>query len=67
MEFKHKSIMLEEVLSALDVKPSGTYLDCTLGGGGHALAIAKKLSAQGKIIGLALRRENYPRKFQRTR
>lgn len=52
MEFKHKSIMLEEVLSALDVKPNGTYLDCTLGGGGHALAIAKKLSAQGKIIGL---------------
>lgn len=52
MEFNHKSVMVEEILSALDIKPNGTYLDCTLGGGGHALAIAKKLSAQGKIIGL---------------
>ena len=52
MEFNHKSIMVEEILSALDVKPNGIYLDCTLGGGGHALAIGKKLSAQGKIIGL---------------
>ena len=52
MEFNHKSVMVEEILSALDIKTNGTYLDCTLGGGGHALAIAKKLSAQGKIIGL---------------
>ncbi len=52
MEFNHKSIMVEEILSALDIKPNGIYLDCTLGGGGHALAIGKKLSAQGKIIGL---------------
>lgn len=52
MEFNHKSVMVEEILSALDIKPNGIYLDCTLGGGGHALAIAKKLSAQGKIIGL---------------
>ena len=64
MEFNHKSIMVEEILSALDIKPNGTYLDCTLGGGGHALAIAKKLSAQGKIIGLdqdddAIRRDNF--------
>ena len=52
MEFNHKSIMVEEILAALDVKPNGTYLDCTLGGGGHALAIGKKLSAQGQLIGL---------------
>ena len=52
MNFNHKSIMVEEVLNALDVKPNGIYLDCTVGGGGHALAIGKKLSAQGKIIGL---------------
>jgi len=52
MNFNHKSIMVEEILSALDVKPNGIYLDCTVGGGGHALAIGKKLSAQGKIIGL---------------
>ena len=52
MEFNHKSIMVEETLSALDVKPNGIYLDCTLGGAGHALAIGKKLSAQGQLIGL---------------
>ena len=52
MNFSHKSIMLEEVLKSLDVKPDGIYLDCTLGGGGHALAIGKKLSAQAQLIGL---------------
>ena len=52
MNFNHKSIMIEEVLRALDVKQDGIYLDCTLGGGGHALAIGKKLSAQGRLIGI---------------
>ena len=52
MDFNHKSIMIEEVLKALDVKANGIYLDCTLGGGGHALAIGKKISAQGQIIGI---------------
>ena len=52
MDFNHKSIMIEEVLKALDVKSNGIYLDCTLGGGGHALAIGKKISAQGQIIGI---------------
>ena len=52
MNFNHKSVMLKEVLNALVVKPDGIYLDCTLGGGGHAAAIAKKLSAQGRLIGL---------------
>ncbi len=52
MKFNHKSIMVEEVLKSLDVKPDGIYLDCTVGGGGHALAIGKKLSAQAQLIGL---------------
>ena len=52
MNFEHKSVMLVEVLNALNVKPNGIYLDCTLGGGGHASAIAKKLSAQGQLIGI---------------
>ncbi|MBR4151882.1 MAG: 16S rRNA (cytosine(1402)-N(4))-methyltransferase RsmH [Selenomonadaceae bacterium] len=52
MDFNHKSIMVAEVLNSLNIKSDGIYLDCTLGGGGHALAIGKKLSAQGKIIGI---------------
>ena len=52
MKFEHKSVMLGEVLNALDVKPNGIYLDCTLGGGGHAKAIGELLSSDGKLIGL---------------
>ena len=52
MEFNHKSIMVEEILTALAVKPNGIYLDCTLGGAGHAQAISKKLDARGMIIGI---------------
>ena len=52
MNFNHKSVMLREVSDALDVKPDGIYLDCTLGGGGHAKAIAKQLDERGMIVGL---------------
>ena len=52
MNFKHKSVMLDEVLNALDVKPDGIYLDCTLGGAGHARAIGERLSEHGLIIGI---------------
>ena len=52
MNFKHKSVMLDEVLNALDVKPEGTYLDCTLGGAGHARAIGERLNERGLLIGL---------------
>lgn len=43
MEFAHYSVMLHETIEALAVKPDGTYLDGTLGGGGHALEVCKKL------------------------
>ena len=52
MNFKHKSVMLDEVLNALDVKPNGIYLDCTLGGAGHARAIGERLNEHGRLIGL---------------
>lgn len=52
MDFEHKSVMASEVLNALDVKPNGIYLDCTLGGGGHALGIGECLNAQGLLIGI---------------
>ncbi len=44
--------MLGEVLDALDVKAHGKYLDCTLGGGGHAKAIAQRLDGDGLIVGI---------------
>ena len=36
MEFKHKSVLLEETVNGLNIKPDGIYVDGTLGGGGHA-------------------------------
>lgn len=52
MNFNHKSVMLNEVLDALKINPNGIYLDCTLGGGGHAQAIGSRLNAQGLLIGI---------------
>ncbi len=43
MQFKHIPVLLNEVLEGLDIKPSGTYVDCTIGGGGHSLEILKRL------------------------
>ena len=52
MNFQHKSVMLNEVLTALAIKSNGIYLDCTLGGGGHARAIGEQLNEHGLLIGL---------------
>ncbi|MBD5100174.1 MAG: 16S rRNA (cytosine(1402)-N(4))-methyltransferase RsmH [Clostridiales bacterium] len=49
MEFRHKSVMLDECIQGLDIKPEGIYLDCTLGGGGHSLEIVKRLTG-GRLI-----------------
>ena len=48
-EFNHFSVMLGECIEALNIKPDGTYVDCTLGGGGHSEQIAKRLSG-GRLI-----------------
>lgn len=50
MEFVHYSVMLEECLDGLSVKPDGIYVDGTAGGAGHSAAIAAKLSPEGKLI-----------------
>ena len=52
MEFKHKSVLLEETIEGLDIKPDGIYVDGTLGGAGHAREVCKKLSAKGRFIGI---------------
>lgn len=51
-EFKHISIMPDEVIEYLNIKPDGIYVDGTLGGGGHALLVAGRLSGQGRLIGI---------------
>jgi 16S rRNA (cytosine1402-N4)-methyltransferase len=52
METQHISVMLQECLSALKIKPSGIYVDGTLGGGGHSGQIGKMLSSEGHLIGI---------------
>ena len=52
MEFKHKSVLLEETIEALQIKPDGIYIDGTLGGGGHSYEICKRLSGKGRLIGI---------------
>lgn len=43
MEFQHKSVLLNESIEGLNIKANGVYVDCTTGGGGHSLEIAKRL------------------------
>lgn len=49
MEFNHISVLKQESISGLNIKPDGIYVDCTLGGGGHSLEIAKRLTS-GRLI-----------------
>lgn len=52
MEFKHVSVMLKETVDGLNVKEGGTYVDCTLGGGGHSFEILTRLNNTGRLIGI---------------
>ena len=52
MKFDHKSVLLEETIEGLHIRPEGTYVDGTLGGGGHSLRILEKLNDQGRLIGI---------------
>ena len=47
MEFKHKSVLLQETIDNLNIRPDGIYVDGTLGGGGHSYEIASRLSSNG--------------------
>ncbi len=52
MEFVHKSVLLSETIDGLNIKPDGIYVDGTLGGGGHAYEVCRRLSSKGSIIGI---------------
>lgn len=52
MEFKHASVLLNETIDSLNIKPDGIYVDGTLGGGGHSLEICKRLGDGGRLIGI---------------
>lgn len=50
MDFKHISVLLEESVNALNVKPDGIYVDCTAGGGGHSAEVLKRLGGNGRMV-----------------
>ena len=52
MNFEHVPVLLNECIEGLNIVPDGTYIDCTLGGGGHSSYIASKLSENGMLIGI---------------
>ncbi len=51
MEYRHESVLLEETLEGLRIRPEGVYVDGTVGGGGHSFKIVQKLTA-GRLIGI---------------
>lgn len=52
MEFNHYSVLLNETIEYLNVRPGGIYVDGTLGGGGHAYEVCKRLNGEGRFIGI---------------
>ena len=52
MVFEHKSVLLEETIEGLNIKPDGIYVDGTLGGGGHAYEVCRRLNDKGRFIGI---------------
>lgn len=52
MEFRHTSVLLNETIDALRIKPRGVYLDGTLGGGGHAFEVCRRLNEGGRFFGI---------------
>lgn len=52
MEFKHKSVLLDECIEYLNINPEGVYIDGTIGGAGHSSEIYRRLNAKGCLIGL---------------
>lgn len=52
MEFSHKSVLLNETIEGLKIKPDGIYVDGTLGGAGHSSEVLKRLGPKGRLVGI---------------
>ena len=52
INFSHRSVLLDECIDALSIKPDGIYVDGTAGGGGHSLEIVKRLTDGGRLIAI---------------
>ncbi len=52
MAFKHTTVLLHETVDGLNVRPDGIYVDATLGGGGHAFEVCRRLGDTGRLIGI---------------
>ena len=52
INFSHRSVLLDECIESLNIKPDGIYVDGTAGGGGHSLEIVKRLTAGGRLIAI---------------
>ncbi|MDP2154978.1 MAG: 16S rRNA (cytosine(1402)-N(4))-methyltransferase RsmH, partial [Sulfuricella sp.] len=50
--FRHKTVLLDEAVEALNIRPDGVYVDCTFGRGGHSRLILEKLGERGRLIAL---------------
>lgn len=69
MAFEHVSVLLNETVDGLNVKPDGVYVDATLGGGGHAYEVCRRLGSKGRFIGIdqdadALKRGRTPERLR---
>lgn len=52
MEYMHRPVLLKQTLEFLNIKPGGTYIDGTIGGGGHSAAILERLTEGGRLLGI---------------
>ncbi|MBO8171151.1 MAG: 16S rRNA (cytosine(1402)-N(4))-methyltransferase RsmH [Bacillaceae bacterium] len=50
--FHHITVLKEEAVTGLNIRPDGIYVDCTLGGGGHSLSIASRLTEGGRLLAI---------------
>lgn len=65
MSYSHYSVLLNEAIEGLDIKPGGTYVDATMGGGGHSYEIGKAIGPEGTLIGID--QDNFAQEYAQER